>query len=104
MPAFEWDRAKQRSNVEKHGVGFELAQTIFEDLNLLLRQDRIVDEEERWQALGSSVGGVLLLVAHTVRMGDDDEEIIRIISARRAARQERADYRAFQAKGGRSSF
>ena len=101
---FEWDEEKHRINVEKHGVGFELAQTVFEDPNLLLRQDRMVDGEERWQALGTSLGGVLLLVAHTVHMGDDDEESIRIISARRAARQERADYRAFQTKGGRTSF
>lgn len=82
----------------------ELAQTVFEDPDLLLRQDRMIDEEERWQALGSSLGQVLLLVAHVVRLGEDNEEIIRIISARRAERHERAEYRAFQTERGRTSF
>ena len=104
MQRFEWDEEKQRINVEKHGIGFELAQTVFEDPNLLLRQDRIVDGEERWQALGASAGEILLLVAHVVLVSDDDEERIRIISARRAERSERTEYRAFQSKSGRSSF
>ncbi len=51
---FEWNEEKQRTNIDKHGIGFELAHTVFEDPDVLLRQDRIVDGEERWQALGAS--------------------------------------------------
>lgn len=56
------------------------------------RQDRIEDAEPRWQTLGMVDGVVLLLVAHTWRDSDAAEEHIRIISARRATKQERKIY------------
>jgi uncharacterized protein len=88
---FEWDPAKARSNQRKHGISFELAQHAFSDPDAFWAPDRVQGGEERWQTLGL-VGRVLLLfVAHTVR-NDGPDEIIRIISARRADRKERKRY------------
>ncbi|MFZ0802752.1 MAG: BrnT family toxin [Terriglobales bacterium] len=92
MIRFEWDPAKARSNERKHGVGFEIALHVFEDHNALVEQDRIEGGERRWQTLGLVGGVLLLLVAHTVRFEDDAEEVIRIISARKADRKERQRY------------
>ena len=54
----------------------------------LAKQDRIEGGEMRWQTIAMVVGSTLVLVAHTATF-DDDIEVIRIISARRADRQER---------------
>lgn len=91
MVWFEWDEAKARSNERKHGVRFEDAMLVFADPYALTDQDRIEGGEFRWQTLGLVGGFVLLLVAHTVRTEDQDE-IIRIISARKAVRKERLRY------------
>jgi uncharacterized DUF497 family protein len=89
-PGFEWDLAKARANLRKHGVGFELALRVFADPLAFSHQDRIEGGEQRWQTLGM-VDGILLLVAHTVT-DHEDGEMIRIISARMATRKERRDY------------
>jgi uncharacterized protein len=52
---FDWDPAKEKANIRKHGIDFDMAQTVFEDPNVIFKQDRIVDDEERWQALGQAV-------------------------------------------------
>lgn len=91
MIRFEWDEAKAKSNERKHGVRFEDAMLVFADPYALVEQDRIEGDELRWQTLGLVEGIVLILVAHTVRNGQEDE-IIRIISARRAVRKERNRY------------
>jgi uncharacterized DUF497 family protein len=91
MVWFEWDEAKARSNARKHGVRFEDAMLVFADPWALVDQDRIEGGELRWQTLGMVGGFVLLLVAHTVRTEDQDE-IIRVISARKAVRKERKRY------------
>lgn len=84
--SFEWDLVKARANERKHGIAFATALRVFADPLVVIEQDRIEGGEYRWQAIGM-VGVSLLIVAHTVREGDD-EEIIRIISARRAERRE----------------
>lgn len=89
---FEWDPAKAQANVRKHGISFEVAQLAFLDRFAIIEQDRIENEEVRWQTLGMVGGALLLLVAHTIRDGEDDVEIVRIISARRATRTERRRY------------
>lgn len=89
---FEWDAAKARSNLRKHGVSFELATRAFADPFAWTEQDRVEHGEHRWQTLGLVEGQVLLLVAHTVRDDEDGTEIIRIISARRAEPKERKRY------------
>jgi uncharacterized DUF497 family protein len=88
---FEWDDAKNRSNQAKHGLSFETAVLVFDDPHQLSVQDRYEGTEERWQTLGLVGGLVVILVAHTWRE-QDDLEIIRIISARKATQQERMHY------------
>ena len=63
----------------------------FADPYALVEQDRMEGGEFRWQTLGLAGGVVLLLVAHTVR-SEQEDEIIRIISARKAVRKERKRY------------
>jgi uncharacterized DUF497 family protein len=84
---FEWDDAKNRSNVAKHRIHFETAVLVFEDPHALVRLDRVVDGEERWQTIGMIEGFLVLLVAHTL-----SDEVIRIISARKATPRERKSY------------
>ncbi len=82
---FEWDEDKSRSNRKKHGVSFEAAVGVFVDPLLLLTKDRIVEGDERWHAIGA-VERAILLVVHVYRTESehDEEETIRIISARPA--------------------
>jgi len=94
---FEWDEAKARSNQRKHGVSFEDAMLVFRDPFALADQDRVANGELRWQTLGLVSGILLLLVAHTVR-NEADNEVIRIISARRATRKEQQRYAQNRAK------
>ena len=91
MVRFEWDEAKAKTNERKHGVRFEDAMLVFADPYALVDQDRIEGGELRWQTLGLVGGIVLVLVAHTVR-SEEQDEIIRIISARKAVRKERKRY------------
>jgi uncharacterized DUF497 family protein len=91
MTRFEWDPVKERSNRRKHGISFAIAQHAFDDPAAFSEQDRTEGGERRWQTLGLVDDVLLLLVAHTVQ-GDAEDEIIRIISARRADRKERKRY------------
>ena len=69
-----------------------MAQLVFDDPLHVSRQDRVEQGEPRWQTIGMVGGVVLLLVAHTWYEGDNDEEHIRIISARWATKLERKVY------------
>jgi hypothetical protein len=88
---FEWDDEKNASNYRKHHVLFETALLVFDDPDFVTVQDREVDGEERWQTIGRVEGVLLLMVAHTVE-DEEDDELVRIISARRATRHERRRY------------
>lgn len=101
MTEFEWDRDKARSNEKKHGVSFDAAVLVFDDPYILSKQDRVVDGEFRWQSIGLVEGMALLLVAHTVEDEEHLVERIRIISARRANRQERTKYEENRAQDSR---
>jgi uncharacterized protein len=81
------DEAKAKANERKHGVRFDIAIRVFADPYALTEQDRIEGGELRWQTIGAVGGFVVLMVAHTVR-DEGEDEIIRIISARRAVRKE----------------
>ena len=88
---FEWDETKSTSNRAKHGVGFEVAALVFDDPLRLSTLKRTVDDKERWLTVGSAGGVVVLLVVHE----DAEvagEEVIRIISARKARPLERKRY------------
>lgn len=87
MLQFEWDDRKNSVNEKKHGVDFETAQLVFDDPFCATFVERIVDEEQRWHAIGSVENLIILVVAHTYR-GD----VIRIISARPASSHERRLY------------
>lgn len=91
MVAFDWDDAKNRSNLRKHGVGFDTASLVFDDPYALMLQDRFENGEERWQAIGRIADAVVLVVAHTVK-ARAGTEVIRIMSARKADRRERKRY------------
>ncbi len=91
---FEWDSEKNRINQQKHdGIAFESAALVFDDPHVIFRKDRIVTGERRWHAIGG-VEGAVLLVVHVYRMENenDEEEAIRIISAREANKRERRIY------------
>ena len=85
---FTWDARKNRLNRKKHGIGFETAIHVFDDPFHVTTQDREVEGETRWQTI-EMAGEQVLLVAHTV---EEDGELIRIISARKATRTERNIY------------
>ena len=87
---FEWDPSKDAENRRKHRVSFEEAETVFSDEHALLIDDpEHSSAEERFILLGLSVRFRVLLVVHSYREGD---EVIRIISARRATKRERTPY------------
>lgn len=89
---FEWDARKAAANVQKHGVSFGEAATVFADPDALDGPDlKHSHREDRFLRLGRSLAGRVLIVAYTVR-GSGDDEKIRIISSRRASRKERAAY------------
>src|ERR1043165_3822273 len=88
--SFEWDERKNRSNQHKHGISFEEAETVFLDDHALLIDDPDhSDDELRFVLLGFSSALNMLAVCHCER---SDGEVIRIISARKADRWERAQY------------
>lgn len=89
---FEWDEPKNLSNQRKHGLSFEEAAQVFRDPMQVSFQDRIENGEERWQTLGLVRGVLLLMAAHTLREEGQASTVVRIISARRATRQERRLY------------
>ena len=92
MPRFEWDPRKALENFRKHGVSFEEAVSAFSDDEALLLDDPDHStEEERFVLLGLSGTLRLLTVVHCNRV---DDEVVRVISARRATRSERVQYGA----------
>ena len=88
--AFSWDDRKDRENQRKHGVSFEEASTAFSDENARLKHDpEHSNEEDRFILLGFSARLRLVVVSHSYRK---NEQEIRIISARKATRNEREQY------------
>lgn len=90
---FTWDKKKAEDNRKKHGITFEEAKTVFYDENARLMHDPEHSEmEERFLILGLSNNSRLLLVVHCYK---EVEEVIRIISARKATKNERKQYEEF---------
>lgn len=87
---FEWDENKNEINKKKHKISFEEARGVFYDDNALMRYDgQHSDIEERFLIIGASRKGNILLVCHCLR---DSDRIVRIISARKANKEETNDY------------
>ena len=85
---FEWDAEKARGNLDKHGVSFEQAATVFGDpLSLTVADPDHSDEEDRFVTIGQTAGSDTVVVVHT-----DRDEGVRIISARQATSRERRQY------------
>ena len=90
MISFDWDDNKNKINISKHHVSFEEASTVFYDENALVRDDPDHSEaEDRFLILGFSASANMLIVSHCYR---EDDNIIRIISARRATKNETKQY------------
>jgi len=86
----EWDKKKNKSNQKKHGVSFEEAETVFYDENAVEFYDNIHSSaENRFLLLGLSYKLRTILVCHCLK---ENETIIRIISARKATKQEQKEY------------
>ncbi len=90
MLRFAWDPAKAASNLRKHGVSFEEAQSVFYDEFAIQFYDvSHSSDEDRFLMLGMSSGAHLPLVCHCER---DSGDVIRIISARQATKLESSSY------------
>ena len=87
---FEWDEQKNEKNKKKHKISFEEAKTVFYDEEALLIDDpEHSEEEERFILLGLSKKANLLVICHCYRAS---ETVIRIISARKATKNEAKQY------------
>ena len=92
---FEWDERKNQLNIKKHGISFEEASGVFEDpLHLSIIDKRFSYFEERWITIGQT-RSKKIVVAANLYFDDEDEEVIRIISAREAGSNERKEYERF---------
>ena len=88
MLNFEWDINKAKVNIEKHGISFNEAATIFADpLSDTFYDPDHSDDEDRFLSIGLSELENLLVVVFT-----EKNDIIRIISARKATKKERKHY------------
>jgi uncharacterized protein len=91
--SFEWGETKNASNKKKHGVSFNEAKSVFTDqFARLISDPDHSDEEDRFILLGTSIHSRLLVVCHCIRLNDS----IRIISARKADKQEREIYEGYR--------
>ena len=91
--SFEWDDIKAETNLTKHKVSFEEAQSVFFDANarMIFDPDHS-NQEDRFILLGLSELLRVLVVCHCTRDSDGNKEVIRIISARKANRNEQKQY------------
>ena len=85
--SYEWDPAKARANLSKHGVDFADAAIALEDDQALTIRDPLSSDEERWITIGKGALGSLLVVVYTGR-----KESVRLISARFATAREKRQY------------
>jgi uncharacterized protein len=91
---FAWDEAEAAENVRKHGVSFEEAVTVFADENARMKHDPDQSQEkDRFILLGFSAKLRMLVVCHAYR---ENEQTVRLISARKATRTEWKQYGSFR--------
>lgn len=88
---FEWDNHKAEINIQKHGITFDEASTVFADeYGLLIEDINHSETEERFILMGMSSTSKTLVVCHCYR--GENEDVIRIISARKATKNEERQY------------
>lgn len=86
---FEWDMTKAKSNLQKHKISFETASSIFRDEKAIsISDEEHSKEEERWLIIGMDEVTRTLVAIHTFLTVDIDSCTIRIISARKATKNE----------------
>lgn len=91
--SFEWDQAKAKSNLSKHKISFEDAVSVFADKNAISIYDEEHSEaEDRWITMGRDARTKVLVVVHTYVSMDKGNYTIRIISARKATKNEQKTY------------
>jgi uncharacterized protein len=83
---FEWDEAKRRTNLAKHGIDFADLEPLFDGLTVTMLDDRFDYGEARFVTFGI-LNGIVLMVVHT-----ETDTVIRLISARKAAKNEEKYY------------
>ncbi len=83
---FEWDEAKRRSNVARHGIDFVSVNELFDGLTITISDDRFAYDEERFVTFGI-LNGRVLAVVHT-----ESESSIRIVSVRKANKNEQENF------------
>jgi hypothetical protein len=83
---FEWDEAKRQTNLSKHGIDFADLPPLFDGTTVLLVDNRFDYGEIRFTTLGL-LNGIVFLVVHT-----ETDEVIRLISARKATKYEEESY------------
>ncbi|RPJ64434.1 MAG: BrnT family toxin [Acidobacteria bacterium] len=91
MIRFEWDDPKSEQKSAKHGIDFQTARLVFDDPHCITFVERVAGGERRWHAIGTIAQILIVVVAHTYR-DEGSDEVIRIISARRATSHERRLY------------
>lgn len=90
---FEWDPKKAKTNGTKQKVGFELSATVFKDPRAIsIYDDEHSGDEDRWITLRLASNGSFLVVHHTFEQADGDNVAIRIISSRKATKNEKKQY------------
>jgi hypothetical protein len=96
MFSFEWDEDKAKKNFKKHGISFDEAQTVFyDDYARIIEDPDHSEDEDRFLILGFSTEHKLMIVAHCYV---ENEKIIRLISARKAGKNESKQYWSFYEK------
>jgi uncharacterized DUF497 family protein len=90
---FTWDQSKAKRNDQHHGVSFETAKEVFSDPNQIVTEDYFFEDqrEQRMQIIGMTKRLVLLLVVFVERT-NADQEVIHIVSARKAQAFEESAY------------
>ncbi len=92
--SFTWDPNKNSTNILKHGISFEEAKSVFRDEYARLMHDPDHSEdEERFLILGFSKKNNILVVCHCYR---ENDEVVRIITARKATKNEKKEYQEFK--------
>ena len=90
---FEWDPNKNVQNIKKHGISFDEAEEVFLHPNESFLDELNSIGEIRYRTIGKITGEKLILVSHTEgRDQGNEDEVIRIISARKLTRTERKKY------------
>ena len=83
---FEWDETKRLTNIKQHGIDFEEVENVFGDITVTILDDRFNYDELRWLTFGL-LHGAVVVIAHT-----ETDEVLRVISARKASKNEEETY------------